>query len=73
MSISKSAAESNGPPRIDSVELIDDMVAFTYDDTQILQRAERLDGPWTDVPDAGSPYSIDPAARIEFFRLVSRP
>jgi hypothetical protein len=34
-----------------------------------LQSANRIDGGWTDVPGAASPYAVAPSAPQQFFRL----
>ena len=35
----------------------------------VLERAPKVTGPWQGMPGAASPYPIDPAAGLEFYRL----
>ena len=41
--------------------------------TAVLQSATSLDGPWTDVTGASSPYTIVPAVSQQFFRYRYTP
>jgi fibronectin type 3 domain-containing protein len=38
----------------------------------VLQQADEVTGPWTDVPGASSPYRVQPTAPQKFYRLVLR-
>jgi hypothetical protein len=39
------------------------------DNAAVLQTATNVMGPWNNITNAGSPYTINPGAPVQFFRL----
>ena len=58
------------PPSFSSIALTEDgKVVITWEGTATLQQADEVTGPWEDVPDATSPYTVTPTGKKKFFRL----
>ena len=58
------------PPSFSSIALSEDgKVVITWEGTATLQQADDVTGPWEDVPDATSPYTVTPTGKKKFFRL----
>jgi len=50
------------------------VMVLTWTDPGVLQQADQITGPWTDVPGATSPYTVNTmAAPMRFYRLHSAP
>jgi hypothetical protein len=52
-----------------AVELLDDQIILRWSGGGILQSAEQLEGPWTDLPGADSPRAIPLSKPAEFYRI----
>jgi len=51
------------------IRIQDDKLVLEWDGVATLQTADSITGPWQDVPNATSPYLVDPNAKKKFFRL----
>lgn len=58
------------PPSFTSITLAEGQVVIEWEGQGTLETAETLDGPWTPVPGATSPYTLAPAGNHAFFRLT---
>lgn len=56
-------------PTITSIRLNDGKAHIRWEGSAILQAAESIAGPWTEVPDAVSPVAVSPDGAGRFFRL----
>jgi hypothetical protein len=56
-------------PAFTAVELQDGQIILRWPSPGILQSAEQLDGPWTDIPEATSPYGVSITKPAEFYRI----
>jgi hypothetical protein len=52
-----------------AVELQDGQIVLRWSGAAVLQRAEQVDGPWTDVQGASSPLTIPLTKPAEFYRI----
>ena len=52
-----------------SVSFADGNITLQWDGSATLQSADSVNGPWTDVPDASSPFSEAAGADQKFYRL----
>jgi hypothetical protein len=66
------AITSSSQPMVDSVTLENGQVVIRWTGTSVLQYAPSVLGPWDDVPNASSPFPINPGLKpVEFYRLRS--
>ncbi len=49
-----------------------DLLVIQWDDNGILQRADKPEGPWANVPESESPHRVKPVTAVSFYR-VSHP
>ena len=52
-----------------SLSMQDGKVIVTWNEAGFLQESEKVTGPWKDVVDAGSPYTIAPHSKANFYRV----
>jgi hypothetical protein len=62
-------AGSTAPSAFSSVELQNGQLILRWSGSGVLQRADRVEGPWSDVEAAGSPFPVPPNKGAEFFRV----
>lgn len=56
---------------IDSISIAEGVVTITWDDPEAaLYSSDSVNGTYTEVPDASSPYPVDTSSGIQFFQLV---
>ncbi|MCD6339441.1 MAG: hypothetical protein J7M29_08710, partial [Verrucomicrobia bacterium] len=58
------------PPEIRVSLNAEGQVVLEWEGDAVLQQAEQVTGPWADVAEAASPFTVDPSAgKMMFFRL----
>jgi hypothetical protein len=59
------------PSRFSAVRVQDERIFMEWSSPALLQHSDSVNGPWLDIPQAGSAWSYPANAPSQYFRLMS--